>query len=94
VHICPVLVFATTMALASDFLLWNPSMSTPTYIYKIVPASATPYPLTDAPPVSELDASDRFIHLSTAFQVAGTLKRFFPNEDSIYLLRIIYANVH
>jgi uncharacterized protein (DUF952 family) len=36
---------------------------------------------------------DGFIHLSTALQVAGTLKRFFSDEYFVYLLRIIYANV-
>lgn len=69
-------------------------MSTPTYIYKIVPASAVlPSPLPDALPVSELDSSDGFIHLSTAVQVPGTLKRFFSDEESVYILRIIYTNV-
>jgi uncharacterized protein (DUF952 family) len=69
-------------------------MSTPTYIYKIVPASAAPpSPLPDALPVSELDSSDGFIHLSTALQVPGTLKRFFSDKDSVYILRIIYTKV-
>jgi len=69
-------------------------MSTPTYIYKIVPESAAPpSPLPDALPVSELDSSDGFIHLSTALQVPGTLKRFFSDKDSVYILRIIYAKV-
>ena len=66
-------------------------MSTPTYI---VPASAAPpLPLPDVLPVSELDSSDGFIHLSTALQVPGTLKQFFSNDDSVYILRIIYTKV-
>ncbi|KIM46032.1 hypothetical protein M413DRAFT_441097 [Hebeloma cylindrosporum] len=69
-------------------------MSTPTYIYKIVPASAVPpSPLPDALPVSQLDSSDGFIHLSTAGQVPGTLKQFFSDEDSVCILRIPYATV-
>ena len=70
-------------------------MLKPTYIYKIVPASAVlpEFPLPVALPISELDSSDGFIHLSTALQVAGTLKRFFADQDSVYLLKIPYANV-
>lgn len=59
-----------------------------------MPASAAPpSPLPDALPVSELDSSDGFIHLSTALQVPGTLKRFFSDKDSVYILRIIYTKV-
>jgi uncharacterized protein (DUF952 family) len=66
----------------------------PTYIYKIVPSSAPPpSPLPDALPVSDLDQNDRFIHLSTSLQVPGTLKRFFAEEDRVYILRIVYRTV-
>ncbi|KAF8974342.1 hypothetical protein BDZ97DRAFT_1911538 [Flammula alnicola] len=68
--------------------------STPTYIYKIVPSSTPPpSPLPDVLPVSDLDKSSRFIHLSTALQVPGTLKRFFADEDRVYILRIDYKSV-
>ncbi|KAF9534164.1 hypothetical protein CPB83DRAFT_843794 [Crepidotus variabilis] len=67
---------------------------TPTYIYKIVPASSPPpEPLPDALPVSELDHNDGFIHLSTSLQVSRTLGRYFSNVDSVYILRIQYKNV-
>jgi len=69
-------------------------MATPTYIYKIVPSSfPPPSPLPDALPVSDLDNADNFIHLSTALQVPGTLKRFFGNVEQVYILRIHYSQV-
>ncbi|KDR83587.1 hypothetical protein GALMADRAFT_235851 [Galerina marginata CBS 339.88] len=69
-------------------------MSTPTYIYKIVPAPPSiPDPIPDALPVSDLDESDGFIHLSTSLQVPGTLKRFFADRERVFILRIIYENV-
>ena len=71
-------------------------MSTPTYIYKIVPASSPPPdPLPDRLPVSDLDATDGFIHLSTAKQVARTLDRYFngPEDERIYLLRLDYTKI-
>lgn len=68
--------------------------SVPTYIYKIVPSSAPPpSPLPDALPVSDLDQKDNFIHLSTALQVPGTLKRFFSDAEQVYILRINYPQV-
>ncbi|KAI0072841.1 hypothetical protein K474DRAFT_322218 [Panus rudis PR-1116 ss-1] len=66
----------------------------PTYIYKIVPSSSpVPSPLPLKLPVSELDQSSGFIHLSTSVQVPGTLKHFFSNDDYVYLLRIPYDRV-
>lgn len=76
--------------------------STTTYIYKICP-SDPPIPTTPANtlpqdytlPASALDTSSKFIHLSTAAQVPGTLLHFFPApasaRTSIVLLRIPYA---
>lgn len=69
-------------------------MSTPTYIYKIVPCTIPiPDPLPEALPVSELDTSSGFIHMSTAHQVPGTLKRFFQDHERVYILRIKYQDV-
>jgi uncharacterized protein (DUF952 family) len=66
----------------------------PTYIYKIIPYTTPPStPLPAALPVSELDQSSGFIHLSTAAQVPNTLKFFFGNDPSVYLLRIPYDAV-
>ncbi|KAF8522859.1 hypothetical protein JB92DRAFT_2886507 [Gautieria morchelliformis] len=65
----------------------------PTFIYKIVPAS-TPVPihaqLPDALPVSDLDRSSGFIHLSTSKQLPGTVKHFFKDDELVYILRIPY----
>jgi hypothetical protein len=40
----------------------------PTYVYKIVP-TAPPEPFPAENPLSELDQTDGFVHLSTAVQV-------------------------
>ncbi|CCM01135.1 uncharacterized protein FIBRA_03183 [Fibroporia radiculosa] len=69
----------------------TPDSAKPTYIYKLIPSDAAPPdPLPSALPVSELDRSSGFIHLSTAKQVPNTLKRFFTNESRVYILRIPY----
>ena len=69
-------------------------MSTPTYIYKIVPVSSgLPDPIPESLPVSELDKKDNFIHLSTAAQLPGTLVRFFADHEQVHILRIAYKNV-
>ena len=66
----------------------------PEYIYKILPSSpALPSPLPLALPVSALDARDNFIHLSTSFQILGTLRAFFSSESQVYILRIPYGRV-
>ncbi|KAJ9653423.1 hypothetical protein H2198_007371 [Neophaeococcomyces mojaviensis] len=73
------------------------------YIYKIAPSSPLPMtrladldPATLSEPVlppSDLDGSSSFIHMSTAAQISGTLKHFFPtsfNERNIvYILRVL-----
>ncbi|MCJ1442270.1 MAG: hypothetical protein MMC23_002763 [Stictis urceolatum] len=69
-------------------------MSTPKYIYKILPS--TPPPPTPLPlslPVSTLDRNSGFMHMSTAKQVLGTLKNFFANDDFVYILRVPYERV-
>lgn len=75
------------------------------YIYKICPADPPipTNPATNTLPkdytlsASALDASSKFIHLSTASQVPGTLFHFFPapasERTSIVLLRIPYASL-
>ncbi|KAF4619900.1 hypothetical protein D9613_005365 [Agrocybe pediades] len=69
-------------------------MSTPTYIYKIVPCTNhMPATLPEALPVSDLDNSSGFIHMSTTHQVPGTLKRFFKDHERVYILRVKYADV-
>lgn len=39
-------------------------------------------------PLSELDETSGFIHLSTALQVPGTLTHFFGNDEKMYILKI------
>lgn len=68
--------------------------SEPRYLYKII-ASTSPVrePIPERLPVSELDESSGFIHLSTAKQVPVTLKSFFNDEPLVYVLRIKYDTV-
>ncbi|KAI9457698.1 hypothetical protein HD554DRAFT_2141885 [Boletus coccyginus] len=66
----------------------------PTYIYKLVPYT-NPVPLDRAAlptalPVSEIDQSSGFIHLSTAIQIPGTLACFFKSDPQVYVLRLPY----
>lgn len=69
-------------------------MSLPSYIYKLIPSSAPPPdPLPIHLPLSALDESSGFIHLSTAAQVPGTLRHFFSSEPKVYVLRIPYDRV-
>ncbi|KAF8329309.1 hypothetical protein F5887DRAFT_117548 [Amanita rubescens] len=69
-------------------------MSLPSYVYKLIPSSAPPPdPLPIYLPLSALDESSGFIHLSTAAQVPGTLCHFFSSESKVYVLRIPYDRV-
>jgi len=62
----------------------------PTYLYKIIPDpiplinNAIPHTL----PLSSLDATDGFIHLSNAAQIPITAGLFFGTSSSIWLLRV------
>ncbi|KAF9481083.1 hypothetical protein BDN70DRAFT_912424 [Pholiota conissans] len=69
----------------------------PSFIYKLVPASS-PVPLNtndlpDKLPVSGIDQSSGFIHLSTSTQVLNTLKWFFKDDSNVYVLQISYDKV-
>ncbi|TVY44266.1 hypothetical protein LOCC1_G006807, partial [Lachnellula occidentalis] len=66
----------------------------PKYIYKILPPSPTPpSPLPTSLPLSDLDARDSFIHMSTSSQILGTLDNFFSSTPHVYILRVPYAEV-
>lgn len=68
----------------------------PTYIYKLVPSSSPVPPFDELPerlPVSDIDKSSGFIHLSTARQVPGTLRFFFTDDPKVYVLRLRYDDV-
>lgn len=68
--------------------------SEPRYLFKIVPStSPVREPLPERLPLSELDQRSGFIHLSTAKQVPNTLKRFFDDEQLVFVLRIKYITV-
>jgi uncharacterized protein (DUF952 family) len=43
--------------------------------------------------MTELDLKDGFVHMSTAKQVPGVLKRFFDNVPSVAILRMDYARL-
>lgn len=69
-------------------------MSSPTYIYKLVPTSSpVPDIVPDVLPLSDLDANSGFIHLSTAAQIPNTLRHFFADQSAVYVLRLVYAHV-
>ena len=79
---------------AASFL--NPSKSSeslPPHIYKLITSSAPlPNPLLAHLPLSALDESSGFIHLSTAAQVASTHCHFFASDPKLYVLRIPYLS--
>lgn len=59
----------------------------PTHIYKILD-SCPPKPLPAILSLSELDAKDGFIHLSSGDQVPETAKLFFKDHAELWLLEI------
>lgn len=59
----------------------------PTFWYKIL-SSPPPTPLPRTLPLSALDASDGFIHLSTAAQIPITAGLFFANAERIWVLKL------
>ena len=63
----------------------------PSFVYKLVPSSSPPpEPVPEVLPVSALDVTSGFIHLSTAVQIPGTLKRFFADDTRVYILKLPY----
>jgi len=64
-----------------------PPSPLPKFVYKILP-EAPPQPLPSALPLSELDAKDGFVHLSTAEQASATAGRFFSTANKLWLLKI------
>ncbi|SCV71604.1 BQ2448_3192 [Microbotryum intermedium] len=77
------------------------SSAPPTYVYKLVThptvnqryAFPIPIPASHKFAISEVDAKDGFIHLSTAAQVQGTLERFFPQDQVVTLLKVDYGRL-
>ncbi|RDX49932.1 hypothetical protein OH76DRAFT_1403176 [Lentinus brumalis] len=59
----------------------------PTYIYKIL-ATPPPAPIPPVLPLSDLDAQDGFIHLSTAAQIPITASLFFASAGELWLLKV------
>ncbi|KAJ4290255.1 hypothetical protein N0V90_010470 [Kalmusia sp. IMI 367209] len=64
----------------------------PTYLYKILP-SAPPSPLPFRLPLSDLDRTDGYIHLSTSEQVPGTADKWFNSYTELWLLKIKYETL-
>ncbi|KAF9451630.1 hypothetical protein P691DRAFT_796452 [Macrolepiota fuliginosa MF-IS2] len=72
----------------------NPDSPLPNYLYKLIPSNAAPPdPLPEELQLSELDQESGFIHLSTATQVPGTVKRFFADEERVFILKIPFEPV-
>ncbi|MCJ1452902.1 hypothetical protein MMC28_003247 [Mycoblastus sanguinarius] len=73
-----------------------PPSPLPKHLYKILP-EPPPHPLPVILPLSDLDLTDGFIHLSTADQTPATAALFFSTTDTLWLLKIplegIEANV-
>ncbi|GAA5894027.1 hypothetical protein JCM6882_007963 [Rhodosporidiobolus microsporus] len=73
----------------------------PGYVYKIVPHSSVnprytfpvPIPAGHTFVLSELDAKDGYIHLSTVPQLPRTLNRFFTTDPKVVLLKMDYARL-
>jgi len=61
--------------------------SIPEHVYKIVP-SVPPSPLPHTLPLSELDQTDGFIHLSNAAQIPKTAALFFSSQNTLWLLKV------
>lgn len=68
--------------------------SKPDFVYKLVPATP-PIPdiLPKRLPVSSIDETSGFVHLSTANQILGTLNTFFEEHEGIYVLRLSYEKI-
>ncbi|PTB69707.1 hypothetical protein BBK36DRAFT_47168 [Trichoderma citrinoviride] len=64
----------------------------PKYIYKILP-SPPQDPLPEAFPLSQLDANDGFVHLSTATQVPNTADLFFTDATQLWLVKLELAKL-
>jgi len=60
-------------------------MSTARFLYKIL-TSRPPMPILRT--LTSIDASDGFIHLSTASQTPATAARFFGAETTLWLIKI------
>ena len=59
----------------------------PRYVYKIL-SSAPPSPIPNDMPLSDLDRTDGFIHLSTGWRVPITAGMYFKDAKSLGLLRL------
>ncbi|KAJ6780989.1 hypothetical protein PWT90_08221 [Aphanocladium album] len=59
----------------------------PQFVYKILP-QAPAEPLPAQLPLSEFDANDGFVHLSTAVQVPNTAGLFFSNDTKLWIVKL------
>ncbi|KAK1827839.1 hypothetical protein QBC39DRAFT_290444 [Podospora conica] len=65
----------------------DPPTPLPEFVYKIT-TDPPPTPLPAEYPLSDLDAQDGFIHLSTAWQIPTTASLYFTSLTSLYLLKL------
>ncbi|BGP18689.1 hypothetical protein JCM10213_006910 [Rhodosporidiobolus nylandii] len=96
---------ALLVVLAVCLLFWtfrgHSSAGTPGYVYKIVPHSTVnpryafpvPIPASHTFVMSELDAKDGYIHMSTSSQLSRTLNRFFAQDPKVVLLKLDYGRL-
>ncbi|KAI1850731.1 hypothetical protein JX265_004442 [Neoarthrinium moseri] len=61
-----------------------------TYVYKIIP-TAPPSPIPDEYPLSDLDKTDGFVHLSIASQIPTTAGLFFQSASSLWVLKLRFT---
>ncbi|KAH8671112.1 hypothetical protein BX600DRAFT_509814 [Xylariales sp. PMI_506] len=67
-----------------------PPSPLPTYAYKILPGQP-PSPIPVEYPLSELDQTDGFVHLSTASQIPTTAGLFFTEATSLWILKLRFT---
>ncbi|KAF8932068.1 hypothetical protein EDD21DRAFT_373973 [Dissophora ornata] len=67
----------------------------PEFVYKLISPAASFNPADRALPLSALDETDGFYHLSTSAQVPGTANRFFPRTKfgDLLILKIRFAGI-
>ncbi|KAG0241219.1 hypothetical protein B0O80DRAFT_433762 [Mortierella sp. GBAus27b] len=65
----------------------------PEFVYKLISPASTYDPSDTVLPLSDLDRTDGFYHLSTDAQVPGTANRFFQQAIDLLILKINFAGI-
>lgn len=64
------------------------SQSQPNDVYKIMTLAQWETAMRTGSLLTQLDRDDGFVHLSASRQLAGTLARFFAEEDHLILIQV------